>query len=487
MMYCDVNNDKYNPYTENRMPSFVQIHPGMISDMSVTHYTETDLTYDTIYFVLVMSYLILPMLYIILTTGNPNIIMLLWSFIQTGIFDALQGVKQFLTNTVIYTMRVFGYYTFSTYTVVKDGRELFSSRSDYFYMKSTRDNIKRIDPAKYRICKWIDNECRLYQSINNGEEPELTESHNDIYDFILHTFDSETHARIHRGDFRISTHTSLVNNYRKFCKSYQFCDTVELRVSVADLNEGSHATATSTSTASASATEVIFIDMKRPFNFYIEKNVLLDKKFLRWYLYSQLGRKDLANYVGLPYSKYSLNMYYNDFMKDVGVTVKPNPSERLLSALAGVAGVAGDETKAAAVSQRIRAFTVNDNQFILIGNRYMVKVDAILGCPVFESSDKDVLQIEDVLTNYYDDSVVGSDTDDEDDGDADQVDDADQDDDNDDDDDDQEDDESAVTDYMTDTDVQDTDVIDTTATVNEIETKTESPDTEFELIDPSID
>ena len=468
MMYCDVNNDKYNPYTENRMPSFVQIHPGMISDMSVTHYTETDLTYDTIYFVLVMSYLILPMLYIILTTGNPNIIMLLWSFIQTGIFDALQGVKQFLTNTVIYTMRVFGYYTFSTYTVVKDGRELFSSRSDYFYMKSTRDNIKRIDPAKYRICKWIDNECRLYQSINNGEEPELTESHNDIYDFILHTFDSETHARIHRGDFRISTHTSLVNNYRKFCKSYQFCDTVELRVSVADLNEGSHATATSTSTASASATEVIFIDMKRPFNFYIEKNVLLDKKFLRWYLYSQLGRKDLANYVGLPYSKYSLNMYYNDFMKDVGVTVKPNPSERLLSALAGVAGT---ETKAAAVSQRIRAFTVNDNQFVLIGNRYMVKVDAILGCPVFESSDKDVLQIEDVLTNYYEDSVV-SDTDVED---------------NDDDNDDQEDDESAVTDYMTDTDVQDTDVIDTTATVNEIETKTESPDTEFELIDPSID
>jgi hypothetical protein len=265
----------------------------------------------------------------------------------------------------------------------------------------------------------------------------------------------------------------MYDNYRKFCKSYQFCDTVELRVSLADLNEGS------TSNASASATEVIFIDMKRPFNFYIEKNVLLDKKFLRWYLYSQLGRKDLANYVGLPYSKYELNMYYKEFMKDVGVTVKPNPSERVLSALAGVAG---DETNEAAVmSQRIRAFTVNDNQFILIGNRYMVKVDAILDCPVFESGDKDVLQIEDVLTNYYENSVV-SDTDDEDDQDQDDQDqdegDQDQDQDQDQD---ADDDESAVTDYMTDTDTSDTD------TDTAIETKTELPDPEFELIDPSID
>ena len=479
-MYCDINNN------DNRLPSFVQIHPRMINNISTPYYTEMELTCDTIYFALVMSYLILPILYIILTTGNPNIIMLLWSFIQTGIFDAFKGVKHFLTDTVIYAMRVFRYYTFSTYTVVKDGRELFSSRSDYFYMKSTRDNIKLVDPAKYRICKWIDNECRIYRSVNNGEEPELTESHNDIYDFIIHTFDSETHARVHRGDFRISTHTSLVNNYRKFCKSYQICDTVELRVSVADITECSHASATSTSTASASAsaTEVIFIDMKRPFNFYIEKNVLLDKKFLRWYLYSQLGRKDLANYIGLPYSKYSLNMYYNDFMKDVGVTVKPNPSERILSALAGVAGA---ETMAA-VSQRIHAFTVNDNQFILIGNRYMVKVDAILGCPVFESSDKDILQIDDVLTNYYEDSIVSdTDADDDDDDDEDEDEGDDDDEDDDEDADDQDDDESAVTDYMTDADVHDTDADDATDAVNEIETKTESPDPEFELIDSSTD
>ena len=483
-MYCDVNNDKYNPYIKTQLQSFVQIHTGMISDISSPYYTETDLTCDTIYFALVMSYLILPILYIILTTGDFNTIMLLWSFIQTGIFDAFQCVKQFMTNTVIYTMRVFGYYTFSTYTVVKDGRELFSSRSEYFHMKSTRDNIRRVDPAKYRICKWIDNECRIYRSVNNGELPKFTETHNDIYDFIVHTFDSETHARVHRGDFRISTHTSMYDNYRKFCKSYQFCDTVELRVSLADLNEGSISPSTASASASATATEVIFIDMKRPFNFYIEKNILLDKKFLRWYLYSQLGRKDLANYIGLPYSKYEVNMYYKDFMKDVGVTVKPNPSERVLSALAGVAG---DETNEAAVmSQRIRAFTVNDNQFILIGNRYMVKVDAILGCPVFESGDKDVLQIEDVLTNYYENSVV-SDTDDEDDQDQDDQDQDDQDQDDQDQDEDADDDESAVTDYMTDTDVADATDADGADAVNKFETKPELQDPEFELIDPSID
>jgi hypothetical protein len=127
----------------------------------------------------------------------------------------------------------------------------------------------------------------------------------------------------------------------------------------------------------------------------------------------------------------------------------------------------------------------------------MVKVDAILGCPVFESSDKDVLQIEDVLTNYYEDSVV-SDTDDEDE-DADEDNDADQD--QDDDDDAEDDDESAVTDYMTDADGADADAdttdlahdadgadaADSAAAVTAIEMKTELPDPEFELIDPSID
>ena len=391
-----------------------------------------------------MLYVILPMLYIIFTTGNIHTIMMLWSFIQTGVFNAIKGVKQFLTNTVIYMLRVLGWYTFSTYTVVKDGREVFSATSEYFFMKSTRANIKSVDPAKYKVCKWIDNECRIYRRVNNDEEPELTETHNDIYDFIIHKCEDDTCARIHRGDFRISTHTLITDNYRTFCKSYQLCPTVELNVAVDDVN-----------------TEVVFIDMKYPTNFYVEKNIIVDKGFLRWYLYSKLGRKDLADYIGLPYSKYEVNIYYKDFMTE---------------AVAETGALASQETK------RARVFSVNDGQYVFVGNRYIVKVDAILGCPVVESTDTDVFHIDDILTNYYENSVCSA-TDDEDDHQDDK------DDKDDKDDDDQDDDDSAVsesTDNDTDNDDTETDT-DTDALEASAEPETESPDPEFEIIEPSTD
>ena len=293
------------------------------------------------------------------------------------------------------------------------------------------------------MCKWIDNECRIYRRVNNDEEPELTETHNDIYDFIIHKCEDDTCARIHRGDFRISTHTLITDNYRTFCKSYQLCPTVELNVAVDDVN-----------------TEVVFIDMKYPTNFYVEKNIIVDKGFLRWYLYSKLGRKDLADYIGLPYSKYEVNIYYKDFMTE---------------AVAETGALASQETK------RARVFSVNDGQYVFVGNRYIVKVDAILGCPVVESTDTDVFHIDDILTNYYENSVCSA-TDDEDDH-------------QDDKDDKDDDDDSAVsesTDNDTDNDDTDTDADDDTDALEasaeaETETETESPDPEFEIIEPSTD
>jgi hypothetical protein len=393
-----------------------------------------------------MLYVILPMLYIIFTTGNIHTIMLLFSYIQTGVFDAIQGVKQFLTNTVIYMLRVLGWYTFSTYTVVKNGREVFSATSEYFFMKSTRANIKSVDPAKYKVCKWIDNECVIYRRVNNDDEPELTETHNDIYDFIIHKCEHDTCARIHRGDFRISTHTLITDNYRTFCKSHQLCSTVELNVAVDNEN-----------------TEVIFIDMKYPNNFYVEKNIILDKGFLRWYLYNKLGRKDVADYIGLPYSKYEVNMYYRDFMKDA------------------VADSAEAEAGAPEETKRARVFSVNDGQYVFVGNRYIVKVDAILGCPVVESTDTDVFHIDDILTNYYENSVCSA-TDDDDDDDHDQDDD----------------DDSAVSE-STDNDDTDDDAdareaeaeteteTETNAREADAETESPDPDPEFEIIEPSTD
>ena len=397
---------------------------------------------------ILMCHIILPLTYIVLSTGSFTALLYLWSLIESDVFEAFHSMKQILTNIVIYMLRVLGWYTFSTYTVVKDGREVFSATSEYFFMKTTRANIKSVDPAKYKVCKWIDNECRIYRRVNNDDEPELTETHNDIYDFIIHNCENDTRTRIHRGDFRISTHTSLITNYRKFCKSYQICDSVELHISQED--DGN--------------TEVIVINMKYPNQYYLEKNILLDKKFMRWYLYSKLGRKDLADYIGLPCSKYEIHVYYQDFMNNMGCVELATPTTGVLS--------------------RSRVFTVNDGQYILVGNRYIVKVDSVLGCPVFESVDKDVYHLDDDLTNYYDNSVYsdsdnGYETDD--DAVTEDVDDAVTDDDVDDDDD-----ESAVTDDEAEAEAEAEAVTEAEAEA-EAEDDASLPDPEFEVIEPTVE
>lgn len=376
----------------------IEITPGVLNNIITPYYTETDFARDNAYFTTFMLYVIFPMLYIIFTTGSLQTILLMFAYIQKGVFDAVHGVKQFLTNTMIYALRVFGYYTFSTYIVVKDGRELFSATSEYFFMKSTRENIKRTDQAKYRICKWIDNECRLYRQLHNDEEAELTETRNDIYDFIIHHCDDGKRTRIHRGDFRISTHTSFYDNYRIFCKTYQLSNTVELRISIN--NE---------------STEVVLIDMKTPFQFYVEKNIILDRAFLRWYLYNKLGRKDLADFIGLPGSTYTVHVYYEDFMKE---NRELESTQRLLdllsekatdaSAEAGAEATADAAADAAAERERFRAVTLRDGQYIMVGSVYTIKVDPILHCPIFESSNQDVFHIDDILSKYYENSVCSN-------------------------------------------------------------------------------
>ena len=373
-----------------RQPPRIEITPGVLNNIITPYYTETDFARDNAYFTIFMLYVIFPMLYIIFTTGSLQTILLMFAYIQKGVFDAVHGVKQFLTNTMIYALRVFGYYTFSTYIVVKDGRELFSATSEYFFMKSTRENIKRTDQAKYRICKWIDNECRLYRQLHNDEEAELTETRNDIYDFIIHHCDNGKRTRIHRGDFRISTHTSFYDNYRIFCKTYQLSNTVELHISIN--NE---------------TTEVILIDMKTPFQFYVEKNVILDRAFLRWYLYNKLGRKDLADFIGLPGSTYTVYVYYENFMSD---NSELKSKQHLLDMLSEKATDAAD---ASAEAEKCRAVTLRDGQYIMMGSVYTIKVDPILHCPIFESSNQDVFHIDDILSKYYENSVC-SDTDSED-------------------------------------------------------------------------
>jgi hypothetical protein len=390
-MYCTDNYDTYQYYMKR--PPMIVSTPGVIQHIPTRYYTQTDVIHDKECFTLFMTCVIFPMLYSILTTGSIQEILRLFIYIREGVFDGYHSVKRFMMRTLIQILRIFGLYTFSTYTVVKDGKEVFSATSEYFFMKSTRSNIKLVDRAKYRVCTWIDNECELYRLTNNDDEPELTEKHNDIYDFIIHTFDNDPRVRIHRGDFRISTRTLLYKNYHIFCKSYQISNTVEMRVS---LDNGT-------------TTEVIYIPLKNHLHYYLEKNIVLDKKFLRWYLYNKLGRKDVSDYLGLPDSKYEVIVYYEDYIfDDVNVnnnstTDRINHVIRKLSE-ATTANTENVETDTILPKSKPRAFRVNEGQYILVGSRYMIKVDSILHCPVFETGDHDVFHVDDVLTNYYEES-----------------------------------------------------------------------------------
>ena len=52
--------------------------------------------------------------------------------------------------------------------------------------------------------------------------------------------------------------------------------------------------------------------------------------------------------------------------------------------------------------------TLNDSNSLLIGKEYIVKVDSVLRCPVFDSNDKQVFDIDGILSQYYSDSDSGS-------------------------------------------------------------------------------
>lgn len=312
------------------------------------------------YFAHFSMYILFPLLYSIIATGNYKAVMTLWNFIQSGIFDIVSEVKDVLTDIVYSALRVFGQYSFSTYTVVKNGREIYTASSMYFFYHTDVNSVYKIDRAKYNVCKWIDKQCALYKRQYNGDEAELTDTHNDIYDFILHKVDDEPYTRIHRGDFSARTHTLSINHYRKFAKSYQIADKAEITVcqSVAD--------------ADWPAPETFTINLKTPHHFFLEKNEFLDKSFLQWKLYNECGRKDVASYIGMPFSNYKVTMFYSECMK---------------ASLPNV------------------VFQLNDSHSVLIGSRYLVKVDSVLRCPVLESGEHPVFDIDTTLFSYYSDSA----------------------------------------------------------------------------------
>ena len=372
-------------------PSFLQIAPNIINKYALSK--EQPVCDTQIYFAYFSLYILFPLLYIILVSGNQTAIMFLWRYIKSGMFDAVNHIKEYLTDFLYGALRTFGQYTFSTYTVVKNGREIYTSSSMYFYHKSDVKSVYRIDRAKYNVCKWIDKQCALYRNIHDDEEPELNEQHNDIYDFILHKVDNQPYTRIHRGDFTGRTHTLIIEHYRPFPKSYQIADKAEFTVytnstSVEPALRSSNAAISSagpdTETVPCFMPQTFTINLKTPNNFFLEKNEILDSKFLQWKLYNEFGRSDLATYLRSPFYNYNVTLYYNECMKNYFKEYTLETSKLNKE----------DPT-------RFPAYTLNEQQSVIVGHTYIIKVDSILRCPVFESCEKQVFDIDGILTNYY--------------------------------------------------------------------------------------
>lgn len=448
-MFCfqDQKNNRYLCSSEiKRMdPSFIKL---TTTDFINTHIPPPTYSSNRVYipqmtdaeiaFAFFSTYLLFPLLYIIISTGNIRPVMILWQFIQSGIFNTVQSIKEFLTDVVYTTLRIFGQYTFSTYTVVKNGREIYSASSMCFYKKSDVNSVYRIDRAKYNVCKWIDRQCKQYKIDNSGEEPELTETHNDIYDFIVHKVEGQPYVRIHRGDFTGRTHTLIDQHYRPFKKWKQIANYAELTVCLppkgdTDTNTDTNTNTEGNNTESTNTSETFRISLKYPHDYFLEKNELLDKKFLQWKMYYEHGRADVSNYIGQPFSKYTLTLPYHECMKQYMKIVDSKALNALNEAEAEKLEKMkeGNETRTDSVSDTPtdnEPFTVsekdsqsiiyhlNDSHSILIGSKFIVKVDSILRCPVFESNDSQVYDIDCMLTSYY--SCSDSDTESESDSDS---------------------------------------------------------------------
>lgn len=380
-------------------PSFVQ-----------NEYSEYDIRQTEVFFAVFMVYAIIPLLYTAFLTNNIGLMTTLWNIVHSGIFNGVKKVKQFLSEKIAYMMRYLGYYTFSTYTVVKNGRELFSSHSEFINIKTYRQNIKTVDMAKYKVCKWIDAQCSIYKNIHN-ETPEISDAKNVIYDFIIHSSPDYKQTRIHRGDFRISTHTQFDVNYRTFSDLVLIDNYAELIVDLPHLDEDNSnknktttqpedITSTTFPDPAVSTKEVIPICIKSPDTFYIEKNELFDRAFLQWYLLNKLYRPDIVDYIGTYGSEYETILYNKDFVKcnlDKNGLLYDSISKQIQKVL--------NTTESDKDDNVVEYFMkLTQGQHIIVGKSYIVKVDTKLNCPIYNLNDKDIIDIDGDIQNYYSES-----------------------------------------------------------------------------------
>ena len=85
-------------------------------------------------------------------------------------------------------------------------------------------------------------------------------------------------------------------------------------------------------------------------------------------------------------------MYYNECMKDYFKdTISANEKIAKLD----------DPDVLNTQKPKFHAYSLNEQQSVMVGHTYVVKVDSVLRCPVFESNEKQVFDIDGVLSTYY--------------------------------------------------------------------------------------
>ena len=431
----DSSNTKYicSAIHKNQMyPWFIPATPFTKQRQQTIYVQQNEISQTELCFAFFSLYILFPLLYNMLVKGDKSVVMVLWRYITSGVFDTVSYIKERATDIFYTALRMFGQYSFSTYTVVKDGRELFTSSSIYYYYKSNVDTVYRIDRAKYQVCKWIDRQCAMFLK-THGETPIINDTENNIYDFILHKVDNQPYVRIHRGDFTGRTHTLISEHYRPYCKSYQFASEAELTVKYHESsveppiysNDGSHAGSDANNTKTTQYTvhecfppKVFKINLKTPNNFFLEKNECLDVRFLKWKLYNEFGNPDLAKYLDSLFYNFNVVMFYNDCMKEEPEKTKAELAIEELEPTTTTTTTTTTPTPTTTTTTEQKpliAYTLTDKQSVIVGHTYVVKVDSLLRCPVFESKDQTIFDIDGVLTSYYDCSDTESESNDNDD------------------------------------------------------------------------
>lgn len=123
--FQDVDDVEYI-YSYSKIPVIKGYHE------SITHKEMSDVEH---YFACFSLCVLFPLLYGMLISADRSVVMILYRFIRSGLFNTVSYIKEFMTNLYYIALRMFGQYSYSTYTVVRSGREIYSASSIFFIIK----------------------------------------------------------------------------------------------------------------------------------------------------------------------------------------------------------------------------------------------------------------------------------------------------------------------------------------------------------------